>query len=575
MKQTIKMITASVLAVSFLTTTSTYAVSPILTVSNNNNSGAGSLRQAILDANSDPIQPHIIKFAIGSGVQTIRPLTALPSITAPYTIIDGSTQTGWTAGHPVIVLDGSLLTPFTVNGLTISGTNNCLIRALVINNGFNNGILISDNGVGANNNTVTECFIGTNQPGTSSSPNTNGIAIVGSTNFSNSCNTIGGPSASQKNVISGNTNNGILLQTNVNNTTIENNYVGTDLTGVTALPNSAGGIVVIGSLTPSAFEQAANNFIGFNVISGNSVGGVILQANASSTIIQSNLIGTTAAGTVALANDVGIIFEGIVPPDPSNPFNGGVFGSIVSSNTISGNSSHGIFITTNSFINEMILNFIGTDTSGALNLGNGGHGIALEGTLNAPCFNNIIGIPGSGNTIKFNGAGTTSHYGVLVDGDATTPDTLNPIVNNSIFNNASHGIKLANGNNSQTPPTIVNALLSADGAALIITVTAPSTPSGATFNLDFFVNSSNRSPITEGALYVGTAFAVPAGTTTVKYIPLSSPIASGLWLSATAINLNNPGSQPGDTSEHTPNFLIVTLPDTVNASVFENCGVII
>src|SRR5262249_6298209 len=66
-------------------------------VPNTSDSGNGSLRQAILNANATPNlpgSPDVIRFAIpGSGVQTIKPLSALPSITDPV-IIDGYSQPG-------------------------------------------------------------------------------------------------------------------------------------------------------------------------------------------------------------------------------------------------------------------------------------------------------------------------------------------------------------------------------------------------------------------------------------------------------------------------------------------------
>ena len=52
------------------------------TVSNTNDSGAGSLRQAILDANKTTAV-DTIKFAIASGAKTITPKTALPAISQP------------------------------------------------------------------------------------------------------------------------------------------------------------------------------------------------------------------------------------------------------------------------------------------------------------------------------------------------------------------------------------------------------------------------------------------------------------------------------------------------------------
>ena len=54
-----------------------------ITVSNTNDSGTGSLRQAILTANATGAA-DTIRFAIpGSGVHKILPTTALPEITSP------------------------------------------------------------------------------------------------------------------------------------------------------------------------------------------------------------------------------------------------------------------------------------------------------------------------------------------------------------------------------------------------------------------------------------------------------------------------------------------------------------
>ena len=67
-----------------------FAFAAPFTVTNTNDTGAGSLRQAILDANALS-GLDTISFSIGSGVQTISPLTTLPTITDPI-IIDGTTQ---------------------------------------------------------------------------------------------------------------------------------------------------------------------------------------------------------------------------------------------------------------------------------------------------------------------------------------------------------------------------------------------------------------------------------------------------------------------------------------------------
>jgi hypothetical protein len=63
------------------------------TVINTNDSGAGSLRQAITDANAHG-GADVINFAIpGGGLHTISPASALPVITDAVTI-DGTTQSG-------------------------------------------------------------------------------------------------------------------------------------------------------------------------------------------------------------------------------------------------------------------------------------------------------------------------------------------------------------------------------------------------------------------------------------------------------------------------------------------------
>src|SRR5688500_10506331 len=69
------------------------------TVTNTNDTGAGSLRQAILDANKH-LGTDTIAFKIGTGLKTIAPKSYLPAINQP-TIVDGTTQPGF-AGKPLI-----------------------------------------------------------------------------------------------------------------------------------------------------------------------------------------------------------------------------------------------------------------------------------------------------------------------------------------------------------------------------------------------------------------------------------------------------------------------------------------
>ena len=73
-------------------------------VTNTNDSGPGSLRQAILNVNLATINPGITFDIPGQGPFVINPRTPLPSIANPTTI-DATTQPGF-AGTPIVEIDG-------------------------------------------------------------------------------------------------------------------------------------------------------------------------------------------------------------------------------------------------------------------------------------------------------------------------------------------------------------------------------------------------------------------------------------------------------------------------------------
>src|SRR5262245_39353163 len=80
----------------------------VIPVTNTLDSGPGSLRQAILDANATAVADRIEFNIAGSGVQTIAPLTALPTISQPL-VIDGYTQTGSHANTTAVGSNAVLL----------------------------------------------------------------------------------------------------------------------------------------------------------------------------------------------------------------------------------------------------------------------------------------------------------------------------------------------------------------------------------------------------------------------------------------------------------------------------------
>jgi hypothetical protein len=173
------------------------AAQTTFTVSNTNDAGAGSLRQAILDANANP-GADIIDFNInGVGPHTIQPVSALPSITDPV-VIDGTSEPDF-AGTPMVELDGT--NAGSAEGLHLLGGTST-IRGLVINRFELNGI---DIGAFTTNNVIEGNYIGTDVTGTSALGNDgNGINIAES-----SGNMVGGLTAAARNVISGNNTHGV------------------------------------------------------------------------------------------------------------------------------------------------------------------------------------------------------------------------------------------------------------------------------------------------------------------------------------------------------------------------------
>lgn len=400
-------------------------------------------------------------------------------------------------------------------GGTLAGQGN-IISGCSSSNGFGPGagIYLTDL---ANQNSIQGNFIGTDITGKIAIPNNYGIIIQGDPSLSCTGNSIGGPTNGARNVISGNNSVGIFLNNNVLSTTIENNYIGVDVTGVTCLANGAG-IQLTGSIssTISGFAK------------------LILDANDITPTDTTLSVGAT-----------------LLP----------VAENIIEDNIISCNNAEGIGFYSDAFNNTVVRNFIGTDASGSIILGNGTSGILFAGSSNNPSSGNLIGGTNAtdGNIIKFNGT-----YGILFQGDFSTPDILNSILGNSIFLNANNGIELTNnGNNLQQGPIITGASLCGNQQQLVISGTAPLSPVASNFRLEFFVNDINRNPITEGQRFIGAIDPIATGAPFSQlFVVAAPPIVPGTWVSATATNLNNSG-MPGDTSEFTLNFQIQPLTPIV------------
>ena len=324
------------------------------------------------------------------------------------------------------------------SGNTIGGTT-AAARNIISGNAFI-GLSIHDSGT--NNNVVKGNYIGANAAGTAAIPNAyQGIEIFGGAQN----NTIGGTTAGARNVISGNTFQGVsVLEAGTNGNLIQGNYIGLNATGTAALPNNAAGVTIVSGAQNNTIGSGSNAG-GRNVISGNMNQGIVMtDANTNSNKVQGNIIGLNAAGTAAIPNQ----FEGIaIFGTASSNTIGGT--TAASPNIISGNIGSGISISgTGTKLNKVQHNLIGTNLTGTAafpnNVGIGIFGGATSNTIggstastgNVISGNNFQGVTISGtgtksNTVAGNFIGTNNA------GTAALPNTAAGI---SIFQAAQSNI---------------------------------------------------------------------------------------------------------------------------------------
>jgi parallel beta-helix repeat protein len=285
------------------------------TVTNTHDSGEGSLRQAIINANTlaGP-ETHNIVFNIpGTGLHTINLLSPLPAITSQL-MIDGYTQAqpGDEVDVPRVELNGSLAGD-GANGLIIAA-GHCTVRALIINRFNDAGIRLRTNGV----NTIERNIIASSAPG--QSPQGTGIYIEPDS----PANTL------TFNWIGNSRNAGLRLESNANY--IRTNFIGTDITHVNRIPN--GIAIVIINTGPNILDSnfinfndqgvviynSHDNILTFNQISQNGGLGVVIQGSGSiNNRLANNSIwgnGDTLGNTSATGIDLN--GEGVTPNDPGD-----------------------------------------------------------------------------------------------------------------------------------------------------------------------------------------------------------------------------------------------------------------
>jgi len=414
-------------------------------------------------------------------------------------------------------------------------------------------------------------YIGTDITGTSAIDNGIGVYIADEAQD----NTIGGltniPGTGAGNLISGNAY-GIIIESGIVGTSdnaVEGNLIGTDPTGLAALPNDYGVAIrylasdnTIGGTTPGSANVISDNTVdGVTITGGTLPGGA--EATPTDNLVQGNYIGTDMTGTVDLANGSWVVIEN----GASSNTIGGT--TAASRNIISGNVQNGVTISDSGTTGNMVQgNLIGTAAGGVAALHNGGDGILLGSGASS---NSIGGTTsGAANTIAYN-----TGIGVAVTGNTSTG---NSIRGNSIHDNGALGIDLgADGvtlNTPGGPHTGPNDLqnypvLSAasTGPTPNILGTLNSTPK-TTFVIDVYANPvADPSGHGQGEYYLGpiTVSTDASGNASFNANLSAAGIPGGVlpagWaISATATDpAGNTSEFSGNGKSVTPAILILNL----------------
>jgi len=369
------------------------------TVVNTNNAGQGSLRQFILNSNEldnanldqedtptagvDFPKPadteHSIFMIPGTGVHTIDPLTALPTIRDTETHITGYTQEGSSqgtiAGRTNTIELSANTTSF--DGLTIRA-DNTTVSGLIIN-AFRTGI----NGTTTEENAfIWGNYIGSTSDGTMAMGNSSvGINLQRFTNSYIGTNGDNFNDENEGNLVVDNPQ-GIQIR-NTSNVLIAGNIVGLDKTATYAIRNrfngiyirDADGVNVIGFNGDLADGQAYNYR---NISSGNGNDGLRIL-NSDNQIVSNNYFGTNSDGTVAIGNtNYGVQLQGsssnnIIGTDSDGDED------VNERNLLSGNGSGIRLQVSGTGVDNLIMgNYIGTDVTGNNALPNENNGLDLN-----------------------------------------------------------------------------------------------------------------------------------------------------------------------------------------------------
>lgn len=308
---------------------------------------------------------------------------------------------------------GAASLPNTLSGVEIFGeaASNVVGGAAdgdgnLISGNDNNGVLAD--GAGTVGNIIQGNLVGVGPTGESALPNMwAGIRVSAGAQLTQ----IGGTAPGAGNLISGNLNQGIVIEDPLTSLNMaQGNFVGVDITGTSAIPNGFSGVEI--------FNGCVSNTIGGgvgarNILSGNSNYGIYIHdTNTHANIIQGNTIGLDTTGTEPIPNQFGGI--SILNAASSNQIGGTTFGS---ANLIASNNGYGVEIDDVGTTNNSVL--------GNSICGNAYEGIALfSGDYSLPAPSLTTAVLGTNTTVTASLA-SSSNKTFRIEFFASPPGTVN------------------------------------------------------------------------------------------------------------------------------------------------------
>jgi CSLREA domain-containing protein len=495
--------------------------------------GTCTLRAAVQQDQADG-GPSTVAFAIpGSGPRTIQLGSALPTLAAGGTTVDGYTQSGSSpntaaarSSNATLRIEVSGSGNGGPEGFVITSAGNT-VRGLAL---FNLRVAVRIAGTGARNNVLAGDFIGTNAAASFQAPSASSSAagVVIRTNAP--ANRIGGSAVADRNVISGNAGRGIIVNPpgetargTVDNV-IQGNVIGLVPDGSARRGNLGHGVDINAG--------ASRNHVVDNLISGN-VGSAVEVSHGTTTAaneVARNRIGTdpSGAGAPTYARNGGT-------SQPNVRVEDGPVDTVIVDNVIGGSVVGGVRVNsigTAPRRTRIERNRIGVSTTGA-RIGNAPFGVSVEsGSADTKV---------TGNEIAFNNG-----PGVRVADTATDRVTIS---GNAMHDNSGLGIDLLpagvtpndNGDGDDGPNDLLNVPVLEPVAPRSVRARACG---GCRIEV-FLADTADSGVSGEGRDLVAAGTTDAGGTATID-LP---DRALGQWVTATATNT------AGSTSEFSENVV--------------------